>query len=157
MNAITAVLIDPFTRTVSHIQLEGDTNNPASHYHAFKGAVFGDTDDRNNLLQHINVGAGHGLYCDEEGLLKPWDEQAFFKLGDDLIIAGKAIVVRDTPDGWSESCAMPIATITRPLAWLDAKDVRVPAPFMETMGPDGDVKKELLAGVEYWDYNNQPG
>ena len=152
---ISAIIIDPATRTVRQEQLTSDLNGEL--YHALKRAVFGDNETGHGYIEHISLGADHGIYIDEEGVLKPWDEQHFFRLGENLTIAGRAVLVKDTPDGDSADCELSIDYVTAPITWMEAKDVRVPAPFMETFNPKtGQVERELLAGVEFWTYDNQP-
>lgn len=150
---IKAVVINPFTRTITETRLARDQHG--SVYGALRDTIFPDRDL--GYLEHLSVGMSHGLYIDEEGVLRDWDEQAFFKLGAELVIAGIGVIVLDTSDGESADCFLPVDLVATQVTWLDTRAVRVPAPVMTSMDQDGTVHTTLLAGCEEWTYDNQPG
>lgn len=150
--AIIATLIDPRTRQIKPWALRLD--HEGSAYDSLVDAVFQHEEQR-GYIEHVDIGAGHGMYLDEEGVLKPWDEQGFFKLGDQTF-AGVAVIVRDTPDGYGDNCELPLELIASKVQWVDAHDVRIPAPMLQTLGPDGKVETTYLAGGREWTYDNQP-
>lgn len=147
-----AILIDPFTKTVCELQTSGA-------YDAIKRLVFVDLLDRSEYLEAVNIGAGHCMYIDEEGLLVPWDEQAFFEIGlpsNCRQIAGRAVICKSTDDGDNADCELPVSIVVQTVRWISAQAVSVAAPVLTTVGKDGDIKRELLHGVERWDYLHQP-
>lgn len=145
-----AILIDPFLQTVSEVENGGRLDD-------IRAAVFGDKLSERSAIEHYGVGADHAIYIDDEGLFVPWDEQKFFKLGGTMTIAGRALMLQDSPDGDTAPCLIPLETVKRTVSWIDAKDVRVPAPAVHSMDKDGNVTVELLHGVEEWHYGQQPG
>lgn len=152
-----AVLIDPFSKSVHSVSLPDDDG---AQYEALRALIFKDR-PRVGYVEHISLGAGHGLYLDEEGLLSDWDEQKFFAFirgdGSPLYIAGRAIVVSDTEDGGMASCALTIVTIYHSIKWVDAKDVDVAAPRVHSCDADGNIRTELIdAGSDRWNYANRP-
>lgn len=154
---LKAIIIDPISRTVDYCDVERDSEG--STYHGLVDLIFKHREQA-GYIEHVNVGAGHGLYIDEEGVLCDWDSQGFFCLrqGNNTTdpIAGVAILVRDTPDGDTADCQLPLEMLRDSVQWLHPTEVRVPAPFMQTFDKDGNEEVTLLAGVEYWTYQNQP-
>jgi hypothetical protein len=154
MNHIKAILIDPIKREVVHCDVPQDSEG--STYAGLRALVF-QHGDRLGYLEHVHVGVGHGLYIDEEGMLTDWDGQAFFDIGG-LTVAGVAVLVGSPPDGDTADCRLPIELVQSKITWLHPKEVRVPAPFMQTFDEQGNDEVTLLSGrgVEYWTYDNQP-
>lgn len=154
---LKAILIDPVLRIVAPCDVEVDAKG--SSYEGLRDLIFKHR-DQTGYLQHLSLGASHGIYIDEEGVLTDWDQQAFFYIGnsrgDGLTIAGVAVLVRDTPDGDTADCTLPLELVQSTVTWLHPKEVRVPAPVMTTFEKDGTEKRTLLAGVEEWTYDNQP-
>lgn len=83
-----AYLIDPFAKTVTTVEYHGDFHEIYQHIgcSAFDAAAFND--------------AGDAVFIDDEGLLKPRDQQAYFLIdcpnhGDDICrgLAGKGLVL----------------------------------------------------------------
>lgn len=147
-----AILIDPFAKTVRELYTSGA-------YDVIKRLVFVDLLGRSGYLEAVYIGADHSMYIDEEGLLVPWDEQAFFELGlpsNCRQIAGRAVIFKNTDDGDNADCELPVSIVARTVRWIGAQAVSVAAPVLTTVGKDGDVKRELLHGVERWDYLHQP-
>lgn len=149
---IIATLIDPKARVVKPWALH--TDEEGSAYDSLVDAISQYADSR-LYIEHIDVGAGHGMYLDENGVLMPWDDQSFFKLGDQTF-AGVAVIVRDTDDGYSASCEIPLGLIASRVEWIEPRQVRIPAPVMQTIGADGKVETTYLAGCREWTYDNQP-
>jgi hypothetical protein len=156
MKTIKAIIIDPIVRFVSYCEVE--VNNDSA-YEGLRDLVFRHR-DQPGYLDVVRVGAGHSLFVDDEGIMSDWDSQGFFYLGDaqgnGQTLAGVAILVRDTPDGDSADCTLPIELVESKVTWLHPKEVRVPAPFMTTWDDNNKEKKTLLHGVEFWTYDNQP-
>lgn len=154
---LKAIIIDPVNQTVDYCDVE--RNEDGSTYDGLVDLIFKHHEEA-GLIQHISVGAGHGLYMDEEGILCDWDNQGFFCLrnGDAMTqpFAGVAILVSDTPDGDTADCLLPLSLIRDSVQWVEPKDVRVPAPVMTSIDKHGNEQRTLLAGVEEWTYANQP-
>lgn len=151
-----AILIDPHMRMLTMIELPVNAEGDAD-YEAIRHAVFGDGE--RGLLQAVNIGAGHSMFIDEEGLLMDWEKQAFFQLGRPPAchtFAGRAVILRDTDEGGTSSCLLPLALVAGKTVWLDPREVDVPAPVLITQDERGNEEVTLLAGVERWTYGNQP-
>lgn len=156
MKTIKAILIDPHAKTVSHCDVELDAHH--SSYEGLRDLIFKYSEGK-GLLQAVNVGGNHSLYIDEEGLLMDWDSQAFFSMGraaQSMTLAGVAVLMSDTIDGDTGPCTIPIEFVQAVVRWMPPSEVRVPAPYMETMNDDGSVNREYIAGVQEWTYENQP-
>ncbi len=150
-----AILIDPFNRTVTEENLKDGS------YDSLKAAVFsGDPSAAkySNYLEHISLGAGHGAYLDEEGLLRPWSEQAFFKFGPERTLAGRALVVRDTSDGDVAAARLPLELVAQQVQWITPQEVRVPAPIVNSLPKDWNPGDPIPAPdiKEWWTFDNQP-
>lgn len=157
MSTIKCILIDPWTKTVEHVDIAATGDRAL--YPAIKAAVFGPNAD-DEIMGHVRIGAKHGLYLDDNGLRKDWDRQRFFSLGtkeNHRDLAGRAVIVHDLPDGDAGECKLPIRLIRETCRWLDAREVEVPAPTLTTLLPDGSVRTTPLEGVSTWTYARQPG
>jgi len=154
MSHIKAILIDPIKREVIHCDVPRDSEG--STYAGLRDLVFQHREQQ-GYLEHVHLGAGHGLYIDEEGMLTNWDSQGFFDIGG-LTVAGVAVLVGSPPTGDTDHCRLPIELVLSKITWLHPKEVRVPAPFMQTFDEQGNDEVTLLSGrgVEYWTYDNQP-
>jgi hypothetical protein len=154
---LKAIIIDPITRTVDYCDVERDSEG--STYAGLVDLIFKHR-EQPGYLEHVSLGAGHGIYIHDEGVLCDWDTQGFFCLrhGDSVTdpFAGVAILVRDTPDGDTADCTLPLQLLRESVQWLHPKEVRVPAPFMQTFDDQGKEEKTLLDGVEEWTYDCQP-
>lgn len=154
---LKAIIIDPITRTVDYCDVERDSEG--STYEGLVDLIFKHREET-GYIERVNVGADHSLYIHDEGVLCDWDTQGFFRLrqGEHKTdpLAGVAILVRDTPDGDTADCQLPLQLLRNSVEWIDPKDVRIPAPFMQTFDDNGNDEVTLLAGTEYWTYNNQP-
>lgn len=168
-----AILIDPYSKTIMPRTL--DLTQRIGGYHALRHAVFGDGV---GLICHVNLGPvprrpGESAltlsgYVDDEGLLVDWGKQAFFRIGpagETPPLAGRMIVVCTDEEG--ESVGVPefllpllLERLRAIVAWLDPKDVRVPAPTFQPLGPDlrpeGEPTPLTSDGRSDWDYDHQP-
>lgn len=157
-NAIRAILIDPFSRTVSETTLP--LANDPGHLTAFYNTIQCGT------VERVTLGGGVDGWIDEEGMLCNWDDQRFFSLiayvGEPSPpFAGRMILTCSTPDGDTASLHPAITTqaVHAIVRWVDAKDVRIPAPTYqecdENMQPVGEPVP--LHGTDtHWTYDNQP-
>jgi hypothetical protein len=162
---LEAILIDPRARTIEPVTLTG-----SNAYHALKAGVHPDETGR-GYIEHVSLGpVGRDFtasgYVDEEGMLTDWDSQQFFRLADGFHpLAGRMVIVLTDPEG--ESIGLPermrqgmLAQLRETVQWVDAKDVRVPAPSFTPMGPDlqpsGPAEPLTPDGTTEWDYDHQP-
>lgn len=105
-----AILIDPFTRTVSDIDTDAGL------------------DDLYNILQCdmitvIPVSPGHAMILDDEGLLKDRDTQAYFELrGVPQPFAGRALIVADE-EGENRAATFELGLIRSSVNFLDSSKV----------------------------------
>ncbi len=144
---VRAVLIDPVARAVQFVRTTGQLDGPDGLYQLI-GC---------NWVEAIDVGhAGRGAdqirltaWIDEEGLLKDWSEQSFCLTPFyPEPLAGRILLVADRPSGESP-VDIPmgehgLAGLSQTVMWLHPKTVEVTAPFIETIGEDGQIKREPL-------------
>lgn len=105
-----AILIDPFTRTVSDI----DT-----------AAGLDDLYDilQVDLITVMQVGASHAMILDDEGLLKDSSEQEYFQLkGMDQPLAGRGLILADEY-GENRPATLTLKEVADKVVWLRNKDV----------------------------------
>jgi hypothetical protein len=78
-----AILIDPFTRTVSDIDTAAGLDDLYEILQV-------------DLITVMQVGASHAMILDDEGLLKDSSEQEYFQLkGMDQPLAGRGLILAD--------------------------------------------------------------
>ena len=148
-----AILIDPFDRKVTSIELPAD---PDAVWAAMKSHVF---PDGGGLLERVCISDTVCIYIDEEGLLIDWDAQAFFQLPGMHILAGRAVIVGEEEDSDGYRALLPQwpEIVENLIKWIDPKDVRVPAPSIcdadENLQPVGEPK---YFGPKEWTYEQQP-
>lgn len=140
-----AILIDPFTKTVTDVVLPDGTIETMRKtlQCAYVECVryFG-----NNEVGCIN----------DEGMLVDWDRQAFFKLSNSATIAGRMVLARETQTGWTDT-RFDAALIRPHVTFVDAKDVRVPAMCITTLNKDGtESERNYFGGPSEWTYEQQP-
>lgn len=105
-----AILIDPFTRTVTEV----DTDAGLDELYQLL-----DVD----LITVMDVGAGHAMILDDEGLLKQKDFQAYFGMkGLDQPLAGKALILGNKY-GENRDATLPLSAVEEKVIWLDNKNV----------------------------------
>lgn len=157
MATIRAIIIDPFAKTITEQQVPaGD----GSAYEAIVAAIFPKDrfpqgDDAG--FASVNVDGVNTLYVDDIGLMRDWEKQAFFGWGGHTL-AGTGIVVGTDVAGESVDCSLPLGLVLRDVRWLDAREVRVPAPTLTTVGDDGVPRTEYLdQGRAEWTFDSNPG
>lgn len=103
-----AILIDPFTQTVTETDYNGD-------FHHIYSLIGCDT------FTVLEVGAGNVLYLDDEGLFKDLASQAFFGLsGYPNPLAGKGLILGTNDEGESIATRLTIEQVKRKVVWLGA-------------------------------------
>lgn len=150
-----AIIINPFDKTITETDVDG---SDGSAYKAIVAAVFPkerfpDGDDA--AFTSVDVDGANSLYLDDIGLMRDWDKQAFFAWGEHRL-AGNGIVLGYDDEGNSTACTLPLDVVQRDVKWLDARDVRVPAPSYTTF-VDGKPVVESLDGRTEWNYGDNPG
>jgi len=105
-----AILIDPFTRTVSDI----DTDAGLDDLYRIL-----DVD----LITVLRVGAGHAMILDDEGLMKNKIEQEYFQFeGMDQPLAGRGLILADEY-GENRPATLTLEQVEEKVVWLDKEDV----------------------------------
>lgn len=105
-----AILIDPFTRTVSNIDTDASLDDMYSVLQV-------------DLITVMQVGGGHAMILDDEGLLKDRDSQAYFTMrGLAQPLAGRAMILGDEY-GESRAATLTIEEVEDKVVWLDNEKV----------------------------------
>lgn len=105
-----AILIDPFTRTVSDIETDASLDDLYSVLQV-------------DLITVIRVGAGHAMILDDEGLLKDKSVQAYFGMkGLDQPLAGRAMILGDNY-GENRAATLTLDEVKDKVIWLDNEKV----------------------------------
>lgn len=101
---IRAYLIDPVRAVVSAIELpDGDRLD----------AIYAAIGNGCDIVESVDLGAGHFAFIDEEGMLKPADALWSGRGATNNPIAGRAVVLRAGPDGESLAPIMPMSVLAR--------------------------------------------
>jgi len=86
------------------------------------------------------------LIVDDEGRLKSW--QAAFRLGDDLLIAGRALIASHDDEGETTSTGLELHDARRPIHWAPYGTDYTPPPMRLTAAEPGESFEELLARAQ---------
>lgn len=101
-----AIIINPFDRTVKEI----DTAASLDDMYRLLNV---------DLITVMQVGAGHAMILDDEGLLKDKASQAYFMLrGMNQPLAGKAMILADEY-GENRPATLPLDMVEEKVVWLD--------------------------------------
>jgi hypothetical protein len=157
---VNAIVIDPYTRTIRFVDLPdiaGDDNGRDA-YNMLRLAIFEGQDV--GIIQGIQVGEQHMLWIDEESLLKPWEDQAFFSVNGNPPIGGRGVIVGLDHDGGTLPCTGALAPVVNGVQWVEPRDVVVPAPTWQRMNgelePEGEPEV-LDGGPAEWTFANHGG
>jgi hypothetical protein len=105
-----AILIDPFTRTVSDIDTAAGLDDLYEILQV-------------DLITVMRVGASHAMILDDEGLLKDNSEQEYFQLkGMDQPLAGRGLILADEY-GKNRPATLTLKEVTDKVVWLRNEDV----------------------------------
>ena len=105
-----AILIDPFTRTVSEIDTDAGLDDLYDVLQV-------------DLISVVQVGAGHAMILDDEGLLKSKIEQEYFQfVGVEQPFAGRAMILGDEY-GESRPARLPLDEVEKRVVFLDKEKV----------------------------------
>lgn len=105
-----AILIDPFTRTVS------DVDTSASLLDMYDLLQV-------DIITVMRVGAGHAMILDDEGLLKDKASQAYFMLrGLDQPLAGRGLILGDKY-GENREATLGLDEVRDKVVWLNNDEV----------------------------------
>ncbi len=105
-----AILIDPFTRNISEVETSASLL------------------DMYDLLQvdcitAVQVGGGHAMILDDEGLLKNKDVQAYFTMkGASQPFAGRGLILGDNY-GENRDATLPLDLVKDTVVWMDNEEV----------------------------------
>ena len=132
-----AIFINAVDRKVEEIQIENEL-------HAFYERIGCD------MIQCLDVGANHGLVCDEEGRLRNW--KVGFRWPKSEGIAGNALVVRDNGDGDFTDSNLPVELFEIAVKFLNLKKHPLPPPacgfaIATDLSPEGIAKARQEAWI----------
>lgn len=103
---MTAIMIDPFNRQITEIQITKDTGSIESSMMHMQEIYSALNCDLFTVANYIG-GEGDALYVDDEGLLGDLDEQRFFMLTGDNVhhqpLAGMGLIMGTDDEGNSIS------------------------------------------------------
>ena len=111
MNYITGILIDPFLKKLTNVNV--GTDNTLQDMYKHIGC---------NMVEVVSFGDVNDLWIDEEGLMKPSGEQRFFKIsnlpfGHHGVIAGRALLLKCGDSGGCESTTSSIEDVLPRISW----------------------------------------
>jgi len=154
-----AILIDPFKKKVEAVNIEAGTYDVIGK-HIFPNSTEEERKQYICAVERYPLGMGHIGYIDETGMWKDWDYQAFFRLANGQVIAGRMLILYDKPQpGGSTDIGaspLPVLAVLPLVTWVEPKDVRVPATTLTTIDKDGKAHIEYLDDVAEWAYDHQP-
>tara|TARA_R100001443_G_C3271023_1_gene158031 strand:- start:18 stop:497 length:480 start_codon:yes stop_codon:yes gene_type:complete len=109
MNYITGILIDPFLKKLTNVNVGTDHTLQDMYKHI--GC---------SMVEVVSFGDVNDLWVDEEALLKR--DQRFFKVhnlpfGHHGVIAGKALLLKCGDNGGTEDCTLDIHEVTPRISW----------------------------------------
>lgn len=105
-----AILIDPFTRTVSDIETDASLDDLYAVLQV-------------DLITVMRVGAEHAMILDDEGLLKSKEVQSYFGMkGLDQPLAGRAMILGDSY-GENRAATLTLDEVKDKVVWLDNEKV----------------------------------
>lgn len=148
-----AILIDPFKKSVEAITYSEQATHDFLDY-LYK--IIGTEELSCSVLSN-----GDTAWYDDNGLRKPWEQQAFFQFfGFPYPVTGRWFIMR-LEGGMDRDthydCRTTLADLAS-LTWVIPKDVVVPAPHFIKYDKDGHITEQgpVDGGSPVWDYNNQP-
>jgi len=129
-----ALLINPFSESISEIDYDGDWKSIARliaiEHRPFTLVSLGDPER-------------HHIYLDDEGLYQP--AQRFFILRSyPSPLAGRGLVLRDGPDGDEAEATLTLESLAAAIKWLPAS-IR----FTGTTTREGETDHPLLGRVSF--------
>ena len=145
MNTIKAILIDPFNKTVTAIDMPND-------FDAMKSDFI-----KCDLAEAVEFGEGVTGWIDEEGLLKNWDDQAFTLISGSVTLAGRIVLTGSDDEGdmadLPEGIDLEFVTSMADFKFIPPQEVRVPGSKFITINPDGTEEVTPL-GPDVLTYEN---
>jgi hypothetical protein len=117
MNYMTGILIDPFLKKLTNVNVK--TDNTLHDMYKHIGC---------SLVEVVSFGDVYDLWVDEEGLLKR--DQRFFKVhnlpfGHHGVIAGRALLLQCNDSGGCESTTLSIEDVLPRISWDFTHDGKV--------------------------------
>ena len=152
MTQVKAILIDPFERTVTAIEITSTTDVKAHlrELHALIG-----TDEISMQM----VPGRDCMWFDDNGMLRDWDKQAFCLAPFyPEPLANRLVITRYTNMGLDDEaaidCQMDIDQLRQAIQWVAPKSVEVTAPYVVSL--DTGEKSSLYGGPEVWTHKDHP-
>mgnify|MGYP003142038446 CR=1 FL=1 len=111
MNYMTGILIDPFLKKVTNVNVSPIQTLQDMYKHI--GC---------SMVEVVSFGDVNDLWVDEEGLMKPSGEQRFFKVhnlpfGHHGVIAGRALLLKCDNKGGTTSTSLTIEDVLPRISW----------------------------------------
>lgn len=112
-----AILIDPFTRTITEVDYNGDYTNIYEHIKA-------------ECFDCVRINRkGDSIFVDDEGLINGDANQQFFGwLGYANPIAGRGLILGTDSEGESISPSITMETVLKHVIWLSPSEVSFTLP-----------------------------
>lgn len=102
-----AILIDPFARTISEVEYDGD-------YKSIYGFIDCDTFDC------VRIGFNDAaIFVDDEGLINDKEQEFFVWKGFDQPLAGKGLILGADEDGGAVSPELTVEEAKAHITWLN--------------------------------------
>ena len=114
MNYMTGILIDPFLKKVTNVNVGTDHTLQDMYKHIGCSMV--------EVVNYKHISVVEDIWVDEEGLLKPTGEQRFFKVSNlpylhNGVIAGRGLILGSTREGETISTSLTIEEVTPRITW----------------------------------------
>lgn len=111
MNYMTGILIDPFLKKLTNVDVSPINTLKDMYKHI--GC---------SMVEVVSFGDVNDLWVDEEGLMKPSGEQRFFKVsnlpfGHHGVIAGRALLLKCDNEGGTTSTSLTIEEVMPRISW----------------------------------------
>ena len=117
MNYLNAILIDPYLKKLTNVNVGTDNTLQDMYKHIGCSMV-----EVVNLTQYSDNTCVEDIWVDEEGLMKPSGEQRFFKVSDlpfghHGVIAGRGLILGSNRKGETISTSLTIEDILPRISW----------------------------------------
>ena len=114
MNYMTGILIDPFIKKVTNVNVSPINTLKEMYKHI--GCSYVET------VNYTHISVVEDIWVDEEGLLKPTGEQRFFKVSNlpylhNGVIAGRGLILGSDRQGGTISTSLSIEDVLPRISW----------------------------------------
>lgn len=95
------------------------------------------------MIEVVEIGAGHGVICDEEGRCRNW--AMGFNFGGATTIAGNALIVRLDDEGDFADAVLPVELFSSRAVFVDLKAHPLPPPRIGFAFIEGELNARNIA------------